>query len=98
MASRDNKAADAASRRERGVIAQREYRKRHANKVQILQDENTALRKAIEDIDTALRSRGLLVGDLSKVLNRARQAAGLPELQAYSELGILHEAGLSSSA
>ncbi|KAM0273508.1 hypothetical protein ACHAQH_008334 [Verticillium albo-atrum] len=73
------------SRRERGVIAQREYRKRHANKVHTLQEENTVLKKAIADIDSALRGKGSLADELSSILASARKAAGLPEPSEPSE-------------
>ncbi|GKT40254.1 uncharacterized protein ColSpa_00435 [Colletotrichum spaethianum] len=70
--------ADAeARRRERGVIAQREYRKRHASKVQKLQDENRKLKDVIAKICRASRRSHALPDDLKAVLSNARDLAGI---------------------
>ncbi|OLN97107.1 hypothetical protein CCHL11_02188 [Colletotrichum chlorophyti] len=69
-----------ARRRERGVIAQREYRKRHASKVQFLQDENRKLKDAIASITEALGGSGATLPDNVKVaLSKARHIAGITE-------------------
>ncbi|KAM0323873.1 hypothetical protein ACHAQA_008454 [Verticillium albo-atrum] len=92
MAGQKGQGPDApAGRRERGVIAQREYRKRHATKVQTLQEENTTLRNTIADIDRALRKQGHIGDELSNILANARRIAGLsvpednPEVSQQSE-------------
>ncbi|KAJ0168969.1 hypothetical protein CTA2_5733 [Colletotrichum tanaceti] len=71
--------ADAdARRRERGVIAQREYRKRHASKVQKLQDENQKLKDVIAEIARASsHGRRVLPEDLRAALFKARDLAGI---------------------
>ncbi|TQN66498.1 hypothetical protein CSHISOI_09002 [Colletotrichum shisoi] len=67
-----------ARRRERGVMAQREYRKRHASKVQKLQDENQKLKDIIAEIDRASsHGRHALPDDLRAALFRARDLAGI---------------------
>ncbi|GJC99487.1 hypothetical protein CH63R_11549 [Colletotrichum higginsianum IMI 349063] len=72
--------ADAdARRRERGVIAQREYRKRHASKVQSLQDENQKLKDIIAEIDRASHGRRALPDDLRAALFKARDLAGISD-------------------
>ncbi|KAF9876601.1 hypothetical protein CkaCkLH20_06009 [Colletotrichum karsti] len=65
------------TRRERGVLAQREYRKRHASKVQKLQDENKKLKDIIGDINKALERQGDLSEDLRAALSKARDLAGI---------------------
>ncbi|KAI8177087.1 hypothetical protein K4K53_008496 [Colletotrichum sp. SAR 10_77] len=63
--------------RERGVLAQREYRKRHASKVQKLQDENKKLKDVIGNIDRILRRQGVLSDDLKAAMSEAREIAGI---------------------
>ncbi|KAH6684834.1 hypothetical protein F5X68DRAFT_241805 [Plectosphaerella plurivora] len=69
--------SDQKSRRERGVLAQREYRRRHASKFQALQAENDRLKRAIADIDTEFHSAGSR-NRLKAAILRARKVAGLP--------------------
>ncbi|GKT63375.1 hypothetical protein ColTof4_05038 [Colletotrichum tofieldiae] len=72
--------ADAeARRRERGVIAQREYRKRHASKVQKLQDENQRLKNAIAEICRASRRCNDLPDGLRAAVRDARNLAGITD-------------------
>ncbi|KAK1997670.1 hypothetical protein LX36DRAFT_61419 [Colletotrichum falcatum] len=71
-----------ARRRARGVIAQREYRKRHASKVQTLQDENRKLKEAIAEIHRASRGCDAVIPDLlTAALSKARDLAGISEEQ-----------------
>lgn len=67
------------SRRERGKLAQRAYRKRHASKFQNLQEENQRLRDAIRGINAvAVRDcRTPRWPELTAALSRARDVAGL---------------------
>ncbi|KAH7165654.1 hypothetical protein EDB81DRAFT_679724 [Dactylonectria macrodidyma] len=67
------------SKRERGRVAQREYRKRHASKFQSLQDENQRLKDAIRNI-SRVASRDKHQGrELSDAISEAVSAAGLQE-------------------
>ncbi|KXH34820.1 hypothetical protein CSAL01_00401 [Colletotrichum salicis] len=71
--------ADAESRRrERSVIAQREYRKRHASKVQKLEEENRNLKGAIAEINRTLKGQALS-DDLKAALSHARDLADITE-------------------
>ncbi|KAK2063067.1 hypothetical protein LY76DRAFT_642733 [Colletotrichum caudatum] len=72
-------ADDEARRRTRGVIAQREYRKRHASKVQALQDENRKLKDAIADIHRASQGFDAITDRLSAALSKARELAGISD-------------------
>ncbi|OHE93836.1 hypothetical protein CORC01_10857 [Colletotrichum orchidophilum] len=76
-----------ARRRERGVIAQREYRKRHASKVQRLEDENRKLKDAIAEINRTLKGRGHLSDDLKAALSHARGLADISEDDAVEHAG-----------
>ncbi|KAK1981142.1 hypothetical protein LZ30DRAFT_96938 [Colletotrichum cereale] len=78
--------ADAeARRRARGVIAQREYRKRHASKVQTLQEENQKLKDAIAEIHRASRGCASITDDLSAALSKARDLAGISDALAAAD-------------
>lgn len=68
------------SRRERGKLAQREYRKRHANKFQTLQEDNKRLRDAIAAISDAVKVRGRPWAELETAIAEAREAAELEPL------------------
>ncbi|KAK1569715.1 uncharacterized protein LY79DRAFT_594753 [Colletotrichum navitas] len=73
-------AADAeARRRARGVIAQREYRKRHATKIQTLQDENQKLKDAIVEIHRASLGCYAITDRLSAALSKARELADISD-------------------
>ncbi|KAH7318141.1 hypothetical protein B0I35DRAFT_235823 [Stachybotrys elegans] len=65
-----------ASRRERGKLAQREYRKRHANKFRTLQEENKRLKDAISHISKVVAGDGRTWPELEVALIRAWGAAG----------------------
>jgi hypothetical protein len=65
------------SKRERGKLAQREYRKRHASRFQTLKDENLRLKNAIRKIrQSASRDRNL-GPEFFDALSEAVTAAGL---------------------
>ncbi|KAK2031967.1 hypothetical protein LX32DRAFT_236462 [Colletotrichum zoysiae] len=75
--------ADAESqRRARGVVAQREYRKRHASKVQALQDENRKLKDAIAEIHRASQGCDAITDQLGAALSKARELAGISDAPA----------------
>ncbi|OHW92586.1 regulator-ty1 transposition protein [Colletotrichum incanum] len=74
-----------ARRRERGVIAQREYRKRHASKVQKLQDENQRLKNIIAEICRASRKCNDLPDDLKAAVRDARDLAGIADALATAD-------------
>ncbi|CAM1507859.1 Fc.00g047070.m01.CDS01 [Cosmosporella sp. VM-42] len=74
-----NKIPAADPKRERGKLAQREYRKRHANKFQSLKEENQRLRDAINDINRVASRCGNLQQELEDVIAEARRVAGLEE-------------------
>ncbi|KAK1962183.1 hypothetical protein LY78DRAFT_265243 [Colletotrichum sublineola] len=78
-----------ARRRARGVIAQREYRKRHASKVQTLQDENRKLKDAITEIHRASRGCDAIPDHLRTALSKARELAGIGDevAVAYEDMG-----------
>ncbi|KAF7563167.1 hypothetical protein G7046_g958 [Stylonectria norvegica] len=86
MSAVDGQENSQPSKAERGKIAQRLYRKRHASKFQTLQDENKKLRDAIHAIvRAASRSRGL--GDeLESVLEEARTVAGLEKVKRIQDV------------
>ncbi|KAJ0312104.1 hypothetical protein COL5a_001784 [Colletotrichum fioriniae] len=89
--------ADAeARRRERGVIAQREYRKRHASKVQKLEQENRNLKDAIAEINRTLKGQPLS-DDLRVVLRRARDLADITEDDAMDDVDNQDVRGVASS-
>lgn len=67
------------SRRERGVLAQRAYRKRHANKFQDLKEENDRLRDAIRQVSAVATAGGIFTGELDEALRRARDTAGIED-------------------
>lgn len=67
-----------AIRRERGVLAQREYRRRHASKFHALQDENDRLKAAILDVRDSLHKKTNHRGLLAAAIDRASEVAGLP--------------------
>ncbi|KAI9149581.1 hypothetical protein HJFPF1_11636 [Paramyrothecium foliicola] len=69
------------SRKERGKLAQREYRKRHANKFHGLQEENKRLRDAIVSISDAVAAHGRSWAQLEAALAQARDVAGLEPLE-----------------
>ncbi|KAK2040363.1 hypothetical protein LZ31DRAFT_47443 [Colletotrichum somersetense] len=78
--------ADAESRRRaRGVIAQREYRKRHASKVQALQDENRKLKDAITEIHRASQGCDAITNQLGAALSKARELAGISDAPAAAD-------------
>ncbi|TDZ67566.1 hypothetical protein CTRI78_v002757 [Colletotrichum trifolii] len=88
---------DAKTRRERGVLAQREYRKRHASKVQKLQDENQTLKDAISGIGKALAPvREQLPLHLREAIGNACHVAGVSKTTCGSH-GASDESDLSSS-
>lgn len=65
------------SRRERGVIAQREYRKRHANKFKTLQDENDNLKDLLREVVVAAaKGHNQLDSRLQTALDQAKQVVG----------------------
>ncbi|KAK0377603.1 hypothetical protein CLIM01_05003 [Colletotrichum limetticola] len=72
-------------RRERGVIAQREYRKRHASKVQKLEEENRNLKDVIAEISSALKGQPAS-NDLRAALRRARELANITEDDAMNDI------------
>lgn len=63
------------SRRERGVIAQRAYRKRHASKFQALKEENERLRHAIARVGIVAAGEGRFNSDLDSVISDAKNVA-----------------------
>ncbi|KAI5461700.1 hypothetical protein BGZ63DRAFT_386455 [Mariannaea sp. PMI_226] len=65
------------SKRERGKLAQREYRKRHASRFQSLKDENARLKDAIRKLCKAASGDGNLGMELSTALSEAATVAGL---------------------
>ncbi|KAK0383805.1 hypothetical protein NLU13_9716 [Sarocladium strictum] len=68
-----------ASRRERGVLAQRAYRKRHASKFQTLKEENERLRDAINRIGVVASGEGRLNTDLDNAIALAKNVAASGE-------------------
>ncbi|KAK1724127.1 uncharacterized protein BDZ83DRAFT_563736, partial [Colletotrichum acutatum] len=74
-----------ARRRERGVIAQREYRKRHASKVQKLEQENKNLKDAIAEINRTFKGQPVSE-DLRAALRRARDLADITEDDAMDDV------------
>ncbi|EFQ36460.1 hypothetical protein CGRA01v4_10446 [Colletotrichum graminicola] len=74
-----------ARRRARGVIAQREYRKRHATKVQTLQDENQKLKDAIFEIHRASLGCDAITDRLSAALSEARKLADISDAPATAD-------------
>ncbi|KFA64243.1 hypothetical protein S40285_06755 [Stachybotrys chlorohalonatus IBT 40285] len=75
MAAEASEGSIPVSRQERGKIAQREYRKRHANKFRILQEENKRLRRAIADIGKVVSGDERTWAELELALTSARAAA-----------------------
>ncbi|KAH9901745.1 hypothetical protein F4778DRAFT_781641 [Xylariomycetidae sp. FL2044] len=75
-------------RRERGKVAQREFRKRQAKASEHMRDENATLKAAIRSIAQAVRAEDR--AELRKVIGEAAGAAGL-DLVDY--LGDYHGAG-----
>ncbi|KAH8176962.1 hypothetical protein LIA77_02044 [Sarocladium implicatum] len=63
------------SKRERGVLAQRAYRKRHASKFQTLKEENERLREAIHHIGVIAKGEGRFTGDLDAAISIAASVA-----------------------
>lgn len=65
------------SKRERGRVAQREYRKRHNSKFQSLQDENQRLKDAIQKISTVASTSGHRGQELEDAISEAVSIAGV---------------------
>lgn len=89
------------SRRERGVLAQREYRRRHASKFQALQDENDRLKLAISEVDKVFHAATTRNDRLATAIQHARDAAGLPPPEPGTPLVIIPDtprAALASEA
>jgi hypothetical protein len=70
------------TRRERGKIAQREYRKRHASKFHGLQEENKRLRDAIRAVSDAYAAGARFWPELEAAVSHANDVAGLEPLPA----------------
>ncbi|KAF7550354.1 hypothetical protein G7Z17_g5778 [Cylindrodendrum hubeiense] len=66
-----------ASKRERGRVAQREYRKRHASRFQNLQEENQRLKNAIQKISQVASSTERRGQDLEDAISEAVSIAGI---------------------
>ncbi|KAH6893016.1 hypothetical protein B0T10DRAFT_604283 [Thelonectria olida] len=99
--NREMRAEDSTqlSKRERGKLAQREYRKRHASRFQTLKDENLRLKNAIRKIrQSASRDRNL-GPEFFDALSEAVEAAGLGDtVQKKSGRVSDQDAVLASSA
>ncbi|KAL8338985.1 hypothetical protein RB598_007347 [Gaeumannomyces tritici] len=58
-------------RSERGKLAQRAYRKRHASRFRKLQEDNKALCRIISRLDSTLQAQGLLSAEVAAILAEA---------------------------
>ncbi|KAH8733979.1 hypothetical protein BGZ61DRAFT_445638 [Ilyonectria robusta] len=74
---RRDKNAVQPSKRERGRVAQREYRKRHNSKFQSLQEENQRLKDAIQKISTVASTSGRREQELKDAISEAVSIAGV---------------------